>query len=220
MTSPIDLHPVLEFSSALKEHNSREWFQGHRAEYELARGHFEDLVARLIDLLSPTVRLGNLTPRDCIFRIHRDLRFSRDKTPYKPYMSAYIAPGGRRSRRLGYYIHIEPDHSMLAGGLHEPDPRALASFRAQIDQDPARFKRIVSTPVFRKTFGGVGGSSLKTAPRGYPRDHPDLDLLRLKSVTVSRHVPDKQVLSPRFLDQALDTFKVMKPFLDYLEALP
>jgi len=220
MADDLRLQPVLDFVQGLQRHNRRDWFVAHRPQFEVARSHFEAFVAALITELSRTEPLGGLTPRDCIFRLNRDLRFSRDKTPYKPYMSAYIAPGGRKSRRFGFYVHIEAgNHSMLAGGLHEPEPAQLAAWRAAIDRDPRPFRRIENAPDFRKYFGRVQGERLKTAPRGYPQDHPDLDLLRLKRVTVWREVGDRQVASASFLRESLKTFKAMKPFLDYLQAL-
>jgi len=220
MSEDLRLQPVLDFVQALKRNNRREWFEDHRAQFEEARSRFEAYVAALIAELSRTESLGALTPRDCIFRMNRDLRFARDKTPYKPYMSAYIAPGGRKSRRLGYYVHIEAgDHSMLAGGLHEPEPKQLAAWRAAIDRDPRPFRKIEAAGDFRRYFGKVRGDSLKTAPRGYSKDHPDLDLLRLKRVTVWRELSDTQVASPRFAHETLKTFKSMKPFLVYLQGL-
>jgi len=215
----IDLKPVLKFSRALGKNNNREWFQAHRGEYDDARAHFEAYVAAVIEELSPLFSLGDITPKECIFRIYRDLRFAKDKTPYKPLMSAYVAPGGRKARRMGCYIHIEPGESMLAGGLHQPRPAQLVAWRAAIDRDPEPFKKILKNATFRKYFGTVGGDRLMTAPRGYPKDHPELDLLRLKSVTVARMVSDKLVASPDFLRETLITCRVMKPFLDYLDSL-
>jgi uncharacterized protein (TIGR02453 family) len=215
-----DLHTVINFAKSLKQNNNREWFKAHRPQYDEARMHFEDYVGTLIEALAPTEGLGDLSPKDCIFRIYRDLRFSKDKTPYKPYMSAYIAPGGRKSRRFGYYVHIEADdNSIIAGGLHDPDPQLLGAWRASIDRDASHFKKITNTASFRKYFGAVQGDSLKTAPRGYPKDHPEIELLRLKQVTVSRKMSDTQVISPRMIEETLDTFKAMKPFLAYLQEL-
>jgi uncharacterized protein (TIGR02453 family) len=214
-----DLKTILSFTIDLKQNNNRNWFLDHRDEFEVARAHYEDYVAALIHELSATEPLADITPKDCIFRLNRDLRFTKDKTPYKPYMSAYIAPGGRKSRLLGYYVHIEPGNSMLAGGLYEPSPQQLASWRESIDRDPRPFKSIVENETFRKYFGEVGGERLKTVPRGYPKDHPETDLLRLKSVTVTRKVSDAEVTSPVFLHETLETFKAMKPFLHYLDSL-
>jgi uncharacterized protein (TIGR02453 family) len=220
MNAQVDLEPVLGFLRALRRNNNREWFHAHRSEYEAARLRFEDYIALLINELSPTEPLGDITPKDCTFRINRDLRFTRDRTPYNAYMSAYIAPGGRKSTKMGYYVHIEPGHSLLAGGIHERNSPKLAAWRASIDRDPAPFRQIIEEESFRKYFGEVSGDRLKTAPRGYPRDHPDLDLLRLKTVTVTREIADRVVASPDFVEETLRTFRAMKPFLAYMDSLP
>jgi uncharacterized protein (TIGR02453 family) len=220
MRDHLDLKPVLTFVRALGRHNNREWFEGHRPQYANARAAFEGYVAALIAELGRTEHFGSLSPKDCIFRMNRDLRFSRDKTPYKPYMSAYIATGGRRSRRLGFYVHLQAgDRSILGGGLHEPEPGQLAAWRASIARDSRPFRRIAAAPRFRRYFGAVRGETLKTAPAGYPRDHPDLDLLRLKRITIWREMVDRQVLSPSFLRETIVTFQAMKPFLAYLQDL-
>lgn len=214
----LDLRPVLSFSRALEKNNNREWFQKHRPDYDAARAIFEDYIAAVINELSGTMPLADITPKDCIFRIYRDVRFSKDKSPYKPLMSAFVAPGGRKARRMGLYIHIEPKESMLAGGLYQPEPRQLAAWRASIDRDPEPFKKITRHQTFREYFGRIEGDRLKTAPRGYPKDHPELELLRLKNITVARKISDKEVSSSDFLNETLVTYRAMKPFLDYLEA--
>jgi len=219
MTNKLDLRPVLRFVTALKRNNNRPWFEAHRADFEVARTQFENYVAALIAELSRTDPLAGLSPKDCIFRLNRDLRFTKDKTPYKPYMSAYIAPGGRKSRRMGYYVHLEPGNSMLAGGLHDPEPQQLAAWRAAIHRDPRPLKKILAGAAFRRYFGEVQGERLKTVPRGYAKDHPEAHLLRLKSATAIRHIPGAGVVSPSFLRQSLATFKAMRPFLRYLEEL-
>lgn len=219
MTGGFDLRPVLKFVTALKRNNNRAWFEAHRTDFEVARTQFENYVAALIAQLSRTEPLAGLSPKDCIFRLNRDLRFTKDKTPYKPYLSAYIAPGGRKSRRMGYYVHLEPGNSMLAGGLHEPEPQQLAAWRAAIDQNPRPLKAIIASAAFRRYFGELQGERLKTVPRGYPKDHPEADLLRLKSVTVIRPIPEPVVASPAFQRESLATFRAMRPFLRYLEAL-
>lgn len=212
-----DLHPVLDFTAALKQNNNRPWFMEHHADYESARVNFEAFITNLIAEHSKTEPLDGVTPKDCIFRLNRDLRFTKDKTPYKPFMSAYIAPGGRKSRLLGYYVHLEPGNSMLAGGMYEPETQQLSAFREAIHRNSQPFREIIARPDFKKYFGSVGGERLKTIPRGFPVDHPDADLLRMKSVSVTRPLADTDVLAPEFFDATIETFKVMKPFLSYLE---
>jgi uncharacterized protein (TIGR02453 family) len=220
MPSSIDLRPSLSFLKSLKRHNSRDWFAEHRPEYEAGSLAFESYVAALLDRLAATENLGGLSPKDCIFRLHRDLRFSKDKSPYKTHFGAYLAPGGRKSRRLGYYVHIEPGGaSMLAGGLHEPEPMELAAFRRAIDRDPRRLKKILADRAFVRTFGSLAGEKLAAAPKGYPRDHPELDLLKLKQPTVIHRLTDAEAVRADIVPATLRVLGVMRPFLKYLEAL-
>ena len=220
MNADFDLKPTLEFLKALKRHNNRDWFESHRPQYQSARSEFEAFITALIQEIAPVEGLGGLSAKDCLFRLNRDLRFSKDKSPYKTHMSAYIAPGGRKSRRLGYYVHVSPgDQSMIAGGMHEPEPQQLARWRLAMDRDPGPFSRIIHEKTFRRYFGEVSGEKLKTAPKGYPRDHPQLELLRLKQVTAMRPIPDKDLLGRSLVQETLRTFRAMKPFLSYLENL-
>jgi uncharacterized protein (TIGR02453 family) len=214
-----DLNSVLRFAADLKIHNNREWFLEHRSQYETARTQFENYISALIGELSFTEPLADISAKDCIFRLNRDLRFTKDKMPYKPYLSAYIAPGGRKSSLLGYYVHLEPGNAMLAGGMYDPNPQQLANWRESINRSARLFKEITSDATFMKYFGHVTGERLKTAPRGYSEDHPEIDLLRLKSVTVMRKVTDAEVTAPSFFQESMDTFNAMKPFLQYLDSI-
>ena len=220
MNADFDLKPTLDFLKALKRNNNRDWFESHRPQYQLARSQFEAYVTALIQDLAPVEGLGGLSAKDCIFRLNRDLRFSKDKSPYKTHMSAYIAPGGRKSRRLGYYVHVSPgNQSMIAGGMHEPEPQQIARWRQAMDRDPGPFNRIIHEKTFRRYFGEISGEKLKTAPRGYPRDHPALELLRLRQVTAMRPLADKDLSGRSLVQETLRTFRAMKPFLRYLESL-
>jgi uncharacterized protein (TIGR02453 family) len=211
------LKPVLDFLSELAQHNRRDWFKQHQDVYQAARKRFEDFVDELIIAYRAVEDLGPLTAHDCVMRIYRDLRFTRDKTPYQTHMAASIAKGGRHSPRFPYYLHIAPhDQSFLAGGLYMTSGSQLARFREQVDRDSAPLRAIFNDSRFYQVFGAPGGESLKTAPQGYSRDHPDIDLLRLKQVTVSYPLPDALVLSPTIIDHVVEIFTVMKPFLDYL----
>lgn len=219
MPGPPSLQPVLAFARALRSHNDRDWFLAHRAEYDTARACFETFVEAMIEALRAPEKLGHLSPADCIFRIHRDVRFSKDKTPYKPLMSAYVAPGGRKATRLGYYLHVEPGNSFVGGGLHQPEPAQIAAFRDAIVADARPFTRIISSAAFSKRFDRVRGEQLKTAPRGYPKDHPEIELLRLTSVTAMQPFTDDQVAAPGFLRATLASCEALKPFLTYLDRL-
>jgi uncharacterized protein (TIGR02453 family) len=220
VTSTLDLKRTLSFLNALARNNNRPWFEQNRPAYEAARSAFEALVDELIIRLGDLEDMRGVTARDCIMRIYRDIRFSKDKSPYKTWMSASIGPGGRKSYRFHFYLHLQPrDQSMLAGGLHEPESAQLARFRAAIDRDPRKFKSLVGSRSFKRYFGEVRGERLKTAPQGYDRDHPEIDLLRLKGATAVHSLTDAQVLAPGFPSHAVKVCTAMKPFLDYLSSV-
>jgi uncharacterized protein (TIGR02453 family) len=207
------LSPILAFLTELEHNNRREWFEEHRAAYEAARERFEVFVGEVIDHLRAFEDLGPLSPRDCIMRIYRDVRFSRDKSPYRANMGASIARGGRHSARLPYYLHLAPGGgSFLAGGLYMPMPEQLTRFRDLIVEDPLPFKRIVDDPQFRAYFGEVTGERLKRAPAGYPPDHPEIELLRLKQVLVMHPMRDEELS----VDNVIAGFELLKPLNDYL----
>jgi uncharacterized protein (TIGR02453 family) len=220
MAINLDLQPALQFLDELDKNNNKAWFEENRPAYEDARDRFARLVDYLIDEVRPYDDLQSLRAKDCIFRIYRDVRFSRDKTPYKTNLGALVAPGGRKAVRMGYYFQITPHGgSMVAGGLHMPTSDQLRSFRQAIDTNPSQFKKLLEVGEFVNAFGGIQGEKLQTVPRGYDRAHPDIELLKLKQITVMHAFPDQEVVAPGFPDQVVALWRVMKPFLDYLDRL-
>ena len=215
-TAP-DLAPALRFLDELSQNNEKSWFDQHRSDYETARRAFEQFVDGLIDELRESEQLQGLAAKDCVARIYRDVRFSKDKSPYKTNFGALIAPGGWRSGALGYYVGLEPHgRSMVAGGLYSPTPEQLDRFRQAIDEDAAAFQRVTGAQEFVEVFGEVEGERLKTAPKGYDRAHPRIALLQLKQVTAIRRFSDQEVLAPGLAGQVLAACRAMKPFLAYL----
>jgi uncharacterized protein (TIGR02453 family) len=220
MGDEIDLKPVLAFLSGLEQNNNKPWFEANRAAYETARSAFVSFVDELIGDFGRVEDLKGIAAKDCVMRIYRDMRFSKDKTPYKINMSASIGPGGKKSPRLSYYFHLQPHgESMVAGGLHMPEPAQLNKFRAAIARNARPFKSVITAPSFRKYFGDLSGEKLKSAPQGYDRAHPEIELLRLKEVVAVHHIPDAEVLAPKFRSQVVGAFTAMKPFLDYLNSV-
>ncbi len=213
--SPYDLKGVLNFLSGLALNNRRPWFEEHKADFEKARLTFENLIDEVIRRLSAFEDLSGLTAKDCVMRMYRDIRFSKDKTPYKTAMVASIAAGGKKSGRCGYGLHLAPKETMAGGGLWDPQPAQLAMFRRTIDRDPLAFSKLIEAPEFERTFGGLKGEKLKSAPQGYAKDHPAVEILKLKQVYVARSFPDRAVIADDFVDRLIDTFRVMKPFIDY-----
>ncbi len=220
MSPNIDMKPVLTFLAALQKNNNRPWFEEHRPAYEQAKGQFEDLVEEVILGLGAIEDMKGVAAKDCTMRIFRDLRFSMDKSPYKTNMAASIGPGGRKAYRFQYYLHIAPhNESMLAGGLHEPESAQINAFRAAIDRDPRKFKAIVADKTFKRYFGEIGGEKLKTAPQGYGREHPEIELLRLKEVVAVHDLSDADVLAPGLAAHVVKACTAIKPFLDYLDSV-
>ncbi|HTZ50133.1 MAG TPA: DUF2461 domain-containing protein [Spirochaetia bacterium] len=217
MAGDLDLGVALKFLARLRKNNNKGWFDANKDEYLEAAAQFESLVARLIEGLGRTEDLGDLTPKDCIMRIYRDVRFSKDKSPYKTGFGAGIAPGGRKSGRVGYHLHLAPGETMVATGLWDPTPEQLTRFRDSIVADASAFNRILGTAAFKKHFEGLWGEQLKTAPRGYPADHPSIDLLRRKQVCVTERFADGVVTSARFPALAVGSMEAMKPFAAYLD---
>lgn len=210
---------TLKFLEQLRKHNDRDWFQNHRKDYEAAAADFREFTARLIaEIGGFDASVKRLTPKDAVFRINRDVRFSKDKSPYKTHFGAFLAPEGRTSGYAGYYFHLEPGgKSMIAGGLHVPPTPALAKIREAIDEKPAALPKIIQAAAFRKKFTAFAGAeSLKTVPRGYAKDHPAADLLRLKSFTVRQNVEDGDIMKSGFLKQAVKDFRILQPFIDFI----
>ena len=217
MSSQSERRAILSFLNDLRANNDRDWFEAERSRYEMARSSFLDLVGELIAAFGAVDELAGATPRDCVFRINRDLRFGKDKRPYKSTMSALIGPLGRKSGARSYYFHLEPGASMLAGGLHAPSPGQLGAFREAVARDARPLRRIVAASDFEAYFGGLSGESLKTAPQGYAKDHPAIDLLRRKTILAVHPMDDDFVCSTDLVAHSLAVFKAMKPFLLYLE---
>ena len=220
MTHSANLSVPLEFLDALSAHNHKAWFEAHRAEYTAARDVFFQFIDRLIDEVRVADQLGGLMAPACTARIHRDIRFSKDKSPYNTNFSAMIAPGGWHGAQLGYYVGLGPrGQSLVAGGLYRPTPAQLARFREAVAEDAAPFTRLTRAKAFVGAFGAVAGERLKTAPQGYDRDHPAIALLQLKQVLAMRAFTDAEVLAPDFAARVLSTCRAMRPFLNYLTGL-
>ncbi len=203
---------IFDFLRKLKENNNREWFNENKDFYLKAKAEFEDFLQNLIERVGefePLVK--SLTPKDVMFRIYRDTRFSKDKRPYKEFFCAFLAAGGKKSPFAGYYIHLEPENTFVGGGVYCPKGEILRAVREFIYQNLEQFKQIIENQDFIKTFGGVYGEKLKVAPRGFPKDFEHIDLLKYKSYALMSPLPEKFVLQ-----DVISIFEKMKPFNDFL----
>jgi uncharacterized protein (TIGR02453 family) len=208
------LSTSLGFLSVLKENNYKEWFHANKDFYTEAKKEFEDFTNLLIGEIHVFDKeIGYPEAKNCIFRIFRDIRFSPNKTPYKTNFGAYIARGGSRKTEYGgYYFHLEPGNSMLAGGVWMPQPDVLKGIREEIYHNPDEFIDILNNKEFKKHFSGIDGNDvLKTAPKDFPKDWQHIHLLKFKSYTVSKALPEDVVKSDKVIPAAVEVFKAMLP---------
>lgn len=208
---------VFPFLYDLKNNNNRDWFQENKKRYETARKEVEDFVSHLIpQICAFDSKIGTLEAKKTMFRIYRDVRFSKDKTPYKTFFGAYMAPGGRKSIYAGYYMHIEAGASFIAGGSHMPQGENLKNIRSEIYYNVDELKAIMKHKDFKKFFGNIEGEKLKRPPVGFPKDFPDIELLKFKDFTLFHRFDDALVSAPDFGNYCLDVFQKMKPFNDFM----
>lgn len=211
------MRPYLDFLTALAQNNHKDWMDANKKWYLETKEQFlEDVAVLLKELSEVEPELSAFKPKDCVFRQNRDVRFSANKDPYKTNFGAYFSPGGKKSPGPGYYLQVQPGNSFLAGGIWMPEADTLKKIRKEIDYSGAELAQIENNPDFKKLFKGIEGDKLKTSPRDYEADHPYIEYLKLKSFTVSHPVSDKAVESGAFVTFALDGFRRMKPFNDFL----
>jgi uncharacterized protein (TIGR02453 family) len=208
---------TLGFIKSLAKNNNKAWFDKHRDEYQAAKEDFEAFISALLEQMAKTEpAFAGQKAKDSIFRIFRDVRFSKDKTPYKAHLSAGLSRGGRKFPGAGYYIHIEPGKNMAGGGLWMPEAPLLKAVRQEIDYNFKEFKGIITKPAFKKLFNKVEGEQLKTLPQGYTADNPAIEYLKNKSFIVSHTFTDAEVTSKTFVKKTGDVFTSMKPFIDFM----
>ena len=213
----MDISCVFQFLKELAANNNREWFLAHKADYERARSEFEQLLGVVIARISLfDASVSGIEPKQCTYRIYRDTRFSADKTPYKIHFGGYINARGKKSEHCGYYLHLQPEGCMLAGGSYCPPPALLKAIRQSVFDNIEEFRSIVEDKEFSRYFPVVGETFLKTAPKGFPRDFPYLKYLQCKDYIVSCPVADEFFLAPDFLDKTDDIFKQLKRYSDFL----
>ncbi|MBL7764118.1 MAG: DUF2461 domain-containing protein [Chitinophagaceae bacterium] len=209
-----------KFLKDLKKNNNKPWFDAHRKDYENAKQNFADFIQSVIDKHGRKDKtISHLKAKDCMFRINRDVRFSKDKSPYKTNMGAYINRGGKKSLFGGYYFHCEPGQSFVGGGLWMPMPPELSKVRQEIDYNFAEFKKIVSSKKFRSLYNDVSRDAeyvLTRVPKGYEADNPAAEYLKLKSVVAMTPVSDKDLTSSQLEKKVLQAFETLQPLLYFL----
>jgi uncharacterized protein (TIGR02453 family) len=208
---------ILHFLKELAGNNDREWFHKNKDMYVRAKQEFELVTGLLLSEITKFDKsVSGLQPKDCIFRIFRDVRFSNDKSPYKTNFGTYISRGGRKGGYAGYYLHIEPDSYFLAGGIYMPPSPVLKSIRNEIYHNLQEFKEIIAAKSFKKYFGEIEGAKLTDPPRGFPKDLPEADLLKYKDYNVVHYLTEQQLTGNGFISYAAMVFREMLPFNRFL----
>jgi len=202
---------TLQFLQDLAAHNDREWFKANRPVFDAAQSNMKEFMKALETELGKTDHLDGSK----LFRIYRDVRFSKNKSPYKTSFGAFLKRATERLRG-GYYLHIQPGHSFAGGGFWAPNPADLKRIRDEIAREAKTMRAIIGDADFIRHFGQLEGEEVKTAPKGFNRNHPAIDLIRKKQFVVKRTFSDRSVTSPGFLSDVRQTFEAMRPFFDYM----
>jgi len=213
-----NLASIPPFLTKLSQNNNRDWFQAHREEYDVVRTHFVQLVAAVLsEMLQFDPFLFGVEPKRTLFRINRDIRFSKNKLPYNSHFSAAIAPGGRKWTMPGFYLRINADGQLaMAAGEFEPQSAKLRQIRESIAEDSAPLRTIIQAKKFKQYFGTLSGSEVKTAPRGFSTDHPDIDLLRKKSFVVFTEESIAEHTIESLLPIVIQHYTAAKPLVDWV----
>lgn len=211
---------TLVFLTKIKANNNRDWFEKNKGLYITAK---EDVEKNIDEILNGIRKFDKRIPADlaakkCVFRIYRDVRFSKDKRPYKNNLGASINPGGKKDMSPGYYIHVQPGASFIAGGMWMPEPPNLNKIRQEIDYNLKEFLKITNDKTFKKLFGTLSTEdSLVNAPKGYPKDHPAMEVIKLKSFIVVANLKDKELLDKNYVKTVISICKAMQPLNNFLQ---
>ncbi len=211
---------TLKFLRALKKNNNKPWFDSHRNVYAEARKDFENFIQQVIDKHSKIDSdLENLVAKNCLFRINRDIRFAKDKSPYKKNFAASMDKGGKKSGLAGYYFHLEPGNSFLGAGIWQPEAPALKKIRQEIDYCSEEFGKILNAKKFKSVFSGLYTGEdvqLKKVPHGFDKDDEAAEFLKFKSWMVLQYLSDEELQSKDLLKKTLQAYSLAHPFINFL----
>ena len=205
---------TIQFLKKLHKNNNRDWFEEHKSTYLEVKADTESFLEAWENEMNKSDVIG----KSKLFRIYRDVRFSKDKTPYKSHLAMSLHREGHL-RRGGYYLHIKLGESFLACGFWKPEKEDLKLIRSHIAVDAKALKKILKAKTFVNSFGELKGDQLKSAPRGFDKNHPDIDLLRYKQFILIREIKDEELMEKDFLKKTVKHFKAARPFLDYMTDL-
>jgi len=213
------LSNALSFLGEISINNNRDWFNAHKKRYLVVKLEFENIIELLLhEVKKFDPGIASLRAKDCTFRIYRDVRFSTDKSPYKTQMGAFMVPGGKKSGNAGYYFHLEPGNIFLAGGMYLPSTDILKRVRENIFINIDEFKSIVLKKEFIARFGVISGDKLKNAPKGFPKEFPDLEYIKFKSYIVVQNIKPSILNKPDVVSTLGSHFKSMAAFIHFLNS--
>lgn len=209
---------TLQFLKGLKKNNNRDWFEAHRGEYEAAKNDFLEF----LDMLIPAIavfdpEVTGIKAKDCLFRINRDVRFSKDKSPYKSHFGAAIALKGRKGTYPGYYVHLEPGALVAGGGAYMLMPDELQKVRQEIDYNARDFLKIIKSRPFRDIYDEVQGDALVNPPKGYERSNEAIDYIKKKQWYAMTKIADADAITNEFEKKIIKAFKVLLPLNRFLQ---
>jgi uncharacterized protein (TIGR02453 family) len=211
---------TLKFLKDLKKNNNKPWFDASRSKYESAKKDFDSFIQEVIEKLAKSDdTISGLKAKDCMFRINRDVRFAKDKSPYKTNFGAFINKAGKKSNLAGYYFHLEPGASFVGGGLWMPLPKELAQVRQEIDYCFTEFKKITSMAAFKKAYVEIHQGEdykLKRVPKGYEAENPAAEFLKLKSFTAMKGVSDKELTDPDLIKKSVAALEALQPLIEFI----
>lgn len=209
---------TLQFLEELSHNNTKSWFEQHRNRYTQAQSEIKSFIEIWLNEFGKIDEsIAHLDPKKCIFRIHRDVRFSANKNPYKTNLGAYLYKGDKQANYAGYYLHIEPGNCFFAAGNYMPLPEQLAKIRQEIDYNLHDFQKILQHKQFKEIFGNISSENkLKRAPKGYDEDNKAIEFLKLKSFVVSTKLSDEEICAKSMQTSIIQLSKTVKPFVDFL----
>ncbi|TDP00776.1 DUF2461 domain-containing protein [Flavobacterium sp. 245] len=210
----------LQFLDDLKKNNNRDWFQDNKKRYEIFKKDYHQLVSDFLDAMKPLdPSLELLEVKNCTFRINRDIRFSKDKSPYKAHLGVWMSTGAKGANRAGYYVHIEKGASFIAGGFYSPESEDLKKVRKEIAFFYDDLEEILNNKDFKKEFESLDineNNSLKSMPRGYEKDHPAIEFLKLKSFTATQKYDISEVTQKDFVSKMSKKLIALKPLNEFI----
>ena len=211
MSKAVISKEVIDFLKELKANNNREWFAENKPRFKAVEATAKDFYSALKDRLNEHDEIEKLK----MFRIYRDVRFSKDKSPYQPHFAGSFSRAGSQ-RRGGYYLRIRPGESFIATGFWQPEPKDLLRIRKEFEQDTTEIRAIMADKSFKNIWGEMVGEEVKTAPKGFSKDDPNIDLIRKKGFIFVRNFTDKEVKDKDFLDTVDSSFQAIRPYFDYM----